>query len=301
MKHLLAAGRLAGLAGLIVTMAVLTPVQALVAGPVFKNYTAIPDFFYSGLCRIFGIKVRFSAASAPIETARQSWVVANHMSLADFAVLGSKLQGTFAGKGDVLEWPGIAQMARAMRYIGLKRASKKDAPEPYQKNLLKSRSKIISEFNAGGTVIMFPEGTTTPGKEVALFRAGLIKLLYGEAATGKKGEPVRLERDVCVQPVALQVVAVNGQNAIGNDELRNSYSLPKAGMLTFLWKRAMTSGTIIELTAFKPLEPKDFNSAEDLINEAHRLVRGVAAPEQKGAAKAVIPGMDECARAKQLG
>lgn len=153
------------LAGLVVAMGVLTPLQALVIGPVFKNHSVIPDFFYTGLCKIFGIKVRFSAASAPIETSRQTWTVANHLSLADFAVLGSKLKGTFAGKGDVLEWPLIAQMAHAMRYIGLKRASKKDAPELYQKNLLKSRSKIISEFNAGGNVIMFPEGTTTDGRK----------------------------------------------------------------------------------------------------------------------------------------
>jgi 1-acyl-sn-glycerol-3-phosphate acyltransferase len=292
MKQILAAGRLLALAGLVAAMGVLTPLQALVVGPVFKNHSAIPDFFYNGLCKIFGIKVRFSAASAPIETSRQTWTVANHLSLADFAVLGSKLKGTFAGKGDVLEWPLIAQMARAMRYIGLKRASKKDAPEMYQKNLLKSRSKIISEFNAGGNVIMFPEGTTTDGKEVALFRAGLIKLLYGEAATGKAGEPVKLERAVCVQPVAVQVVAVNGQNAVGNDALRNTYSLPKAGALSFLWKRAMTPGTVIELTAFKPLEPSDFNNAEDLINEAHRLVREIAAPHQKAVIKAVIPGMD---------
>lgn len=99
MKYALAVSRLAALAGLLATMAVLTPVQALIAGPVFKNYSAIPDFFYTNLCRIFGVKVRFNAASAPIETTRQSWTVANHMSLADFAVLGSALKGTFAGKG----------------------------------------------------------------------------------------------------------------------------------------------------------------------------------------------------------
>lgn len=292
MKYALAVSRLAALAGLLATMAVLTPVQAFIAGPVFKNYSAIPDFFYTNLCRIFGVKVRFNAASAPIETTRQSWTVANHMSLADFAVLGSALKGTFAGKGDILEWPGVAQMARAMRYIGLKRASKKDAPEIYQKNMLQSRSKIISEFNAGGNVIMFPEGTTTDGKEVALFRAGLLKLLYGGAATGKTGEPVTLERAVCVQPVALRVVEVNGRNAIDNDALRNTYSLPKAGVLSFIWKRATTPATVIELTAFQPLDPKDFGCAEDLINEAHRLVRGIAAPHQQAVTKAVIPGMD---------
>jgi 1-acyl-sn-glycerol-3-phosphate acyltransferase len=300
MKHIMATGRLVATAGLLAAMAVLTPLQAAVIGPVFKNYKTIPDFFYNSLCRIFGLKVRFNAASAPIEDKRQSWTVANHMSIADFAVLGSQLKGTFAGKGDILEWPGIAQMARAVRYIGLKRASKKDAPELYQKNMLKARSKIISEFNDGRNVIMFPEGTTTDGKEVALFRAGLIKLLFGGEALGKNGEAVKIDREVVVQPVAIHVVEVNGKNAVGNDDLRNSYSLQNEGMLSFVWKRAQVRRTVIELTAFKPLEAKDFESAEDMINEAHRLVRSVVAPQQTVVAKAFIPGMDDGLKSNHL-
>lgn len=291
-NNIRAAGRITALGGLLLTMAILTPLQAGIIGPIFKNYKTVPDLFYRGLCRIFGLRVRFNAASAPLERQRQSWTVANHMSLADFAVLGSQLNGIFAGKGDILEWPGIAQMARAVRYIGLKRASKKDAPELYQKNLLQARSKIISAFNDNNNVIMFPEGTTTPGHEVALFRAGLIKLLFGDAGLGRNGEAVKINRPVVVQPIAIHVVEVNGRNAIGNDELRNSYSLPEAGMLSFIWKRATTRDTVIELTAFAPLDPKDFNSAEDLINKAHELVRNVVAPHQKAVAKAIIPGMD---------
>lgn len=293
MKNLMAISRLGATFGILAAMAVLTPLQVLVLGPVFKNDRLIPDLFYRSLCAIYGLKVRFSAASAPPATGTQSWVVANHMSIADFAVLGSKINGTFAGKGDVLEWPVISQMARAVRYIGLKRASKKDAPEIYQQNMLKARSKIISEFNAGRNVIMFPEGTTTDGKEVALFRAGLIKLLFGADALGRAGGNVRLEKTVLVQPVAIHVVNVNGSDATGRDDLRNSYSLQDApSTLSFAWKRAQTRSTTIELTAFPALNPKDFESAEDLINEAHRLVASVVAPHQKKAAKAAIPGMD---------
>lgn len=293
MKNLMAIGRLGATGALLGAMAVLTPLQAAVIGPVFRNYTTIPDFFYRSLCAIYGLKVRFNAASAPLETQRKSWVVANHMSVADFAVLGGRVNGTFAGKGDILEWPLIAQMARAVRYIGLKRASKRDAPEIYEKNMLQARSKIISEFATAPRVIMFPEGTTTDGKEVALFRAGLIKLLYGAEGRGRHGEPVTLDREVVVQPIAIHIVEVDGKNAIGNDDLRNTYSLHDTqSMLSFAWKRAQTRSTVVELTAFAPLHPKDFESAEDLINEAHRLVRGVVAPQQKVVAKAHIPGMD---------
>jgi 1-acyl-sn-glycerol-3-phosphate acyltransferase len=294
MKYLMATGRIVAAAGLMLAMAVVTPIQSLVIKPVFKNTTAVPRLFYKTLGAIFGINVKLHQDSAPIDIQRQKIAVANHMSIFDFVALGVKQDVVFAGKGDVLEWPGIAQMARSANYIGLKRASKKDAPEVYQKNLLKARSKLISELHNGNDLAYFPEGTTTDGKEVALFRAGLMKIFFNEAALGRNGEAVKLERDVVVQPIAIRVAAVNGKPvAAGDDGMRNSYSLPKAGMLGFFWKRALTRSTTLELKVFDPLDPKDFTSAEDLANEAQRLVRSFAAPNQTVVKKAVIPGMDE--------
>lgn len=273
---------------------VITPVQALVIKPVFKNTTAVPRLFYNTLGAIFGINVRMAKGSAPLDIAQQKVVVANHMSIFDFVALGVKQNVVFAGKGDVLEWPGISQMARSANYIGLKRASKKDAPEVYQKNLLKARSKLIAELHGDNDLAYFPEGTTTDGKEVALFRAGLMKIFFNEAALGKNGEAVKLERDVVVQPIGIRVAAVNGKAvADGDDAARNSYSLPKAGFLKFFWERAKTRSTTLELKVFDPLNPKDFANAEDLANEAQRLVRSFVAPHQTTVKKAVIPGMDE--------
>src|SRR5690606_35787115 len=101
--------------------------------------------------------------SAPVEK-QQTWYVANHISNADFLALGAKLDGTFAGKGDILKWPVVAQMARAIKYIGLRRSSEYNA---------ESRAKLVKNFNDGQNAIMFPEGTTSDGSKVHLFRAAL--------------------------------------------------------------------------------------------------------------------------------
>lgn len=262
-----------------------TALQGFVVGPLTGNYTTIPNAIYKTMGKLFGFKYEFNKASKPIEKDKQTWFVANHMSIADFIVLGSTLPGTFAGKGDLLKWPGVAPMARAVKYIGLRR-SKEFNPQ--------SRAKIIKNFNQGFNTIMFPEGTTTPGKTVAMFHAGLITLLFGDKGTDKEGKDVVLEKDVVVQPVAIRVKDVAGQNAVGNDDLRNLYSMyDDDNTLRRIWRRMQIKNMTIELTAFEPLKPADFKDAKDLINNAALSVASVVNPGQTTFEKAKIPGMPE--------
>lgn len=289
-RHIRAARRVfvgAALAPLVLGAIML---QGFVVGPLGSKHT-IPNLLYKTLGRWFGIKTEFNQASAPLETKRPTWYVANHMSVADFMVLGSTLRGTFAGKGDILGWPGIAQMAKAVKYIGIKRV-KKDDPN-FKTEHKKTIGLIMQNFNDGFNTIMFPEGTTTDGKEVALFRAGLISMLYENEGLDKKGNPVRLDKEVVVQPIAMRVKEVEGKNAIGRDEIRNLYSRQDQGMsLKSIWQRLGTKSMTIELTAFEPLRPREFENQFDLINQAHERVRSVVAPHQTGVKKAYIPGVE---------
>lgn len=273
----------AGIA-LFVPIIAATALQGFVVGPLTGNYSVIPNMIYKTMGKLFGYKYEFNKASKPVEKDKPTWFVANHLSIADFIVLGSTLEGTFAGKGDILKWPGVAAMARAVKYIGLRR-SKEFNPQ--------SRAKIIKNFNKGFNTIMFPEGTTTPGKTVALFHAGLITLLFGEKGTDKEGKDVTLEKDVVVQPVAIRVKEVNGQNAIGNDELRNLYSMyDDDNTLRRIWRRMQIKNMTIELTTFEPLKPADFKDAKDLINNAAVSIASVVNPGQTTFEKAKIPGQN---------
>jgi 1-acyl-sn-glycerol-3-phosphate acyltransferase len=291
MRNLRATGRVLG--GLVLLPLLLAGVigQAI-TGPVTKNYSTIPTLLYKSLKNLFGIKVEFNKNSAPLETKKPTWFVANHMSIADFMVLGSTLKGTFAGKGDVLLWPGIAQMARAVKYIGIRRVSK-DHPE-FETFHKQTIGKIMTNFNKGYNTIMFPEGTTTNGKEVALFRAGLISMLYENEGLDKKGNIVKLDEEVVVQPVAIRVKEVEGKNAIGNDDLRNLYSrYDENNTIKRIWNRLGTKDMTIELTAFEPLHPSDFKDQFELINHAGAQIRALVAPEQKEVKPAIIPGVDK--------
>src|SRR5262249_1425984 len=146
-------------------------------------YHTIPKLICNGLRALLGYKIEFNKASAPFEKNKPTWYLLNHMSIADFIVAGSTLKGTFAGKGEILtspwcKWSGISHLVRAVNYIGLRRKSEHND---------ESRGKIAQNFNAGFNTIMFPEGTTSRGDKLYLFRGALLGLLYGEKAVAERG------------------------------------------------------------------------------------------------------------------
>lgn len=275
-----------GIAAFVPVLA-LTAFQGFVVSKVSNN-TAIPNMIYKGLGKLLGVKAQFNAASAPIDKKKPTWFVANHQSIIDFVVLGSTLDGTFAGKGDILKWPVIAQMARAVKYIGLRRTADKN-PE--------SRAKIIKNFNAGYNTIMFPEGTTTPTKKLGLFRAPLLTLIFGDKGVDKEKNEVVLDKDVVLQPVAIKVLSVNGQDATNNEQLHDCYGMYNENKtLKRIWRRLKIKEIKVELTAFEPLKPSDFQGADPLesakaiANKAALQIASVVNPGQTTFEKAAIPG-----------
>ncbi|MBU6475830.1 MAG: 1-acyl-sn-glycerol-3-phosphate acyltransferase [Alphaproteobacteria bacterium] len=282
MKNLRALTRTVMGMAFIPVVAVLAALQGLVVGPLTRNDTLIPGLIYSGLRRIFGYKVVFNKASAPVVKNKPVWFLANHMSGTDFITAGSVLNGSFIGKGELLKRPGVAQIARAMKFIGIERKSAFNA---------QARGKIAKNFNAGYNTIMFPEATTTDGNEVKLFHAGLLTLLFGAASVDEKNRAVPLEKDVVIQPVAIQVKSVNGRDAAEDRSLRDFYRMNNGGKtLSNVWKSLQVKNITLEVTAFAPLDPRDFKSAEDLANAAALSVASVVNPGQTTFRKAVIPG-----------
>jgi len=281
MKHLRALRRaVLGLAVLPIALSMIV-VQTLIMGPIFGNNKILPNIFYKAIRKLFGIKVEFNKASSPIIKDKPVWFVANHMSIADIFVIGGSVDGSFVGKGDFLKYPILAPIMRSAKFIGVRRSAEFNP---------QSRAKIAENFNAGYNTIMFPEGTTSDGKEVKLFHAGLITVLFGDKATNKKGDEVKLKRDVLVQPVALRVKSVNGENAIGNDKLRNLYSMyNEDSFFKRVYKRMSIKEIIVEVTTLPPLNPKDYKDAKALINKASADVASIVNPGQKTFKKATIP------------
>jgi lyso-ornithine lipid O-acyltransferase len=250
-----------------------------------KIYNFIPNLLYKSIRPLLGLKVEFNAASAPQVKDKPTWFVSNHISIADFVVHGSTLNGTFAGKGDLLKVPGIAQLLKTVKYIGLRR-SKQYNPQ--------SIAKIMKNFNAGFNTIMFPEATTTDGKQVAKFHAGLLTMLFGEKGVDKEGKEIKLDKEVVVQPVAMRVKSVDGKDATGNDELREKYAqYYEDNTIKRIWKRLQVKKIVVEVKYFDPLRPADFTDAKELANKACEQIASFASPGQTTFEFAKIPGQPQ--------
>ncbi len=309
LRNLRAAARATATIGLLPVVLVMTALHAGVTalpekliGEKLKKNTVIPDLIYNTMRVLMGYKVEFNNSAAKLTRDQQTWYVAKHWSIDDFIVLGSTVRGTFAGKGDILKWPLVAQMARAVKYIGLRR-SKEFNPQ--------SIAKLNKNFNDGNNAIMFPEATTTKPDKVYLFHAGLITSLFGEKGVDKKGTEVHLNNEVVVQALAVDVVEVEGSDKLGKIAMRDLYCMHETkGDLKRAWERMKIGSMKIVVTPLPPLHPKDFTegkdlntpegrsaAAKDLINAAALQVASVLNPGQTTFEKAPIPGMEHKAKA----
>ncbi|MCB9991596.1 MAG: hypothetical protein H6867_09575 [Rhodospirillales bacterium] len=94
--------------------------------------------------------------------------------------------------------------------------------------------------------------------------------------------------------MAIKVIEVNGQGgAHENLDLRKAYTgHDKKGMLAQFWRLLTTKEMTVELTPCPVLAAKDFKDHFELVNEAHRQVAAVIAPDQTMVYPALIPGQD---------
>jgi 1-acyl-sn-glycerol-3-phosphate acyltransferase len=115
-----------------------------------------------GVLRILGVDLRVHGRPPR----PPCFLVSNHLGYLDIAVLASQVPCTFVSKREVARWPGLGLLASLAGTLYVDRASHRDAERA-------SRS-IGALFGAGGSLALFPEGTTSPGSEVGPFRSPLL-------------------------------------------------------------------------------------------------------------------------------
>lgn len=94
-------------------------------------------------------------------------IVANHVSWLDIFVLNSIYPSRFIAKAEVRGWPLIGWLCKCSNTIFIERAMRQDAAS------INRRVSLLLE--QGVCVGLFPEGTTTDGKQVGHFHSALIQ------------------------------------------------------------------------------------------------------------------------------
>ncbi|MDP2694688.1 MAG: lysophospholipid acyltransferase family protein [Gallionella sp.] len=94
-------------------------------------------------------------------------VVANHVSWLDIFVLNTIYPSRFIAKAEVRNWPIIGWLCKRGNTIFIERAMRQDAAS------INQRVSLLLE--QGVCIGLFPEGTTTDGKQAGHFHSALIQ------------------------------------------------------------------------------------------------------------------------------
>lgn len=147
-------------------------------------YQRVTQWWLRQITRILGVHVKVYGEPAPAPVL----MVANHISWLDIALLGGYSQPRFLSKQEVRAWPVVGWLAATSGTLFITRGKAGAAAQ--------AATTIGEALQAGRTVLLFPEGTTTTGNDVRTFHARLFA--------------PALEAGIAVQPVALRYPTQNG-------------------------------------------------------------------------------------------
>jgi 1-acyl-sn-glycerol-3-phosphate acyltransferase len=94
-------------------------------------------------------------------------IVANHVSWLDIIVLNAIQPSRFIAKSEVRDWPVVGWLCRRSGTIFIERAMRRDAAT--------INRRVSALLKQGICIGLFPEGTTTDGKQVGHFHSALIQ------------------------------------------------------------------------------------------------------------------------------
>lgn len=153
--------------------------------------------------------------------------VSNHVSWTDIPLLGMLLPLSFLSKAEVRQWPVAGWLAQKAGTLFIRRGGG---------DARRLREQIAGQLSEARPLLIFPEGTTTDGRQVRTFHG---RLLAGA-----------IDRAVAVQPVAIEYLRDDGPDPlapfIGDDDLVSHllrlFAQPKARVCIHLLTPIASAG-----------------------------------------------------------
>ena len=192
----------------------------------YRHRPGVVCWWHRRACRILGIRVEVAAGEAPGDSAL---LVANHVSWLDVPVLGGLGPIAFLSKAEVRDWPLMGWLAAAAGTHFIARGSGEASAVG---------ARIGNHLVDHGSLVLFPEGTTTDGRSVKPFYP---RLLAAASASGVPVVPValRYERAGALDPIA---------PFVGDETI-----------LSHLWRVLRTRELCVRVAFGVPLDPAGFD------------------------------------------
>ncbi len=114
--------------------------------------------------RLIGMRTHIEG---PVPQPR-SFVVSNHLGYVDILLLGQCLPAVFVSKAEIADWPLLGRLVRSAGTIFVNRSSRRD--------LVAANHAIEAALDAGHSVILFAEGTSSSGATVMPLKPSLLQV-----------------------------------------------------------------------------------------------------------------------------
>ena len=228
----------------------LIPVQALAVARGWRLCRTLPRFYHRVCTLLMGLDVVVrgeQVSGGPV------LFVSNHSSYLDISVLGSLIPGSFIAKTEVGTWPFFGLLARLQRTVFVERKARASVD--------KQRDDIGGRLDAGDSLILFPEGTSSDGNRTLPFKTAL----FAVAARRIDGRPLT------VQPVSIAATRLDGIPM--GFAFRPFYAwYGDMDLVPHLWQAFRLGGMTIEVEFHPPVTIDGFSSRKALADHCQRVV-----------------------------
>lgn len=258
--------------GAFAALAATVPAELFLRAVTLANRPYLPILFHRGLARALGVRIRCHGRRPA--KARPVLYVANHLSWVDIPVLGARLNASFVAKSEVAGWGPVGWLASFARTVYVARGARTRAAA--------QADELAQRLRAGGSLILFPEGTNSDGTTVLPFKTALFAVIGSVPG-------------LMVQPLSLAYTRVNGLPVTRRQ-------LPDIAWVgdTQLAPHALGFSGLGRVTAeimfHDPIDPADFPDRKALARHCHALIlngyralmRGGSGP---AAAQSIVPAV----------
>ena len=212
------------------------------------------------LCKLMGIRVE--TFGRPCKE-HGVLLAANHMSYLDMPVLAGVIPVAFVAKSEVAKWPVFGTLSHLARTVFVERERRSKAGL--------QRDRIRERLEQGGTIVLFPEGTSSDGNRVLPFKSALLA-----SADAMVLENDGSKRRVLVQPVSIAYTRLHGI-PMGREFRPFVAWYGDMDLAPHLWEAFCRGPIDVMVHYHPPLTVDQFPSRKELTAECERLVaEGVA-------------------------
>jgi 1-acyl-sn-glycerol-3-phosphate acyltransferase len=193
-----------------------------------------------GMLRLLNVTVRVNGQPAQ---KGPMLVVINHVSWLDILVMLAAQPVSFVSKSEVKHWPIIGWLATHVGTLYIERTKARDA--------LRVVHQIAEALREGQLIAVFPEGTTSDGKQVLPFHANLLQAAVSAASP--------------VQPVALRFLEADGSLSM------SPVYIDDDTLLSSIWRMLLAAPVTAQLDFLEPIQSSGV-PRRDLAEQLERLI-----------------------------